>query len=458
MLDLIIKNGTVVNADGSARADVAVKDGAVAAVGDARCFAQAERTVDASGMLVLPGMIDTHVHIANKTGRFPSEASYADGTLAAAYGGTTAVADFAFMFPGETPLTAMERKLAEAGGQCYTDYTFHPYVNGRTAGSAGELRELIRAGFRSVKMFTVYRETHMLPKNTLRSVLEMVAQENGIALIHAECAEMIEENIARFIAEGRTTPQYHALSRPPISEIEAMYGVLAMARDTGAPVIYAHMTTSLSRALLSQAKPDTHVYSEVCPHYLVLSDERYAREDGYKYVCSPPIRPKADQEALWGMLADGLVDIVSSDHTDYTAAMKERGRNFFPDIPNGLPTIEHRGTVLFSEGVVRGRFSAERFVELTSAKAAKLMGLWPKKGLIAPGADADLVVFDPAARWTISASNLHMKTDYTPYEGLEVTGRVRDVFVRGGAVILNGEHTGAGPAGRLMPQSAPVLN
>ena len=457
MLDLVIINGTIVNSSGSQRADIAVKDGKIAGIGLASVFGEASAVIDAFGMYVIPGMIDSHVHIANKTGKFPSEGTYYEGTLAAAYGGTTSVADFAFMFPGETPVTAMERKLSEAAGNCLTDYTFHPYINGRTVGCREEIRQLMRAGFRSVKMFTVYRETHMLPKDALYDILKIVAEENGISLVHAECADIIEANIARFTEAGMTAPRYHALSRPPISETEAMYGILAMVRSTGAPVIFAHMTTSEGRRMLMEAKPNTPVFSEVCPHYLALSDECYRGGDGYKYVCSPPIRSRDDQNGLWEMLADGLVDIISSDHTDYSAVMKAKSKDYFPGIPNGLPTIENRGVVLFSEGVVKGRITMERFVELTSTKAAKLMGLYPRKGILAVGSDADIVIFDPNPVYSLRAADMHMHTDYSPYEGMAVTGRVHSTILRGTPIITEGRFTGTAKRGELLAQTAPIL-
>jgi len=458
VLDLVIINGTIVNSGGSEKADVAVKDGKIVGIGLATAFGEASAVIDASGMYVIPGMIDSHVHIANKTGKFPSEGTYYEGTLAAAYGGTTSIADFAFMFPGESPVTAMERKLSEAAGNCLTDYTFHPYINGRTVGCKEEIRELLREGFRSVKMFTVYRETHMLPKADLYDILKMVAEENGISLIHAECADIIEANIARFTEAGMTAPLYHARSRPPISETEAMYGVLAMARSTGAPVIFAHMTTSEGRQMLTEAKRNTPVFSEVCPHYLALSEDCYSGGEGYKYVCSPPIRSRCDREGLWKMLSDGLVDIISSDHTDYSAEMKAKSKDFFPGIPNGLPTVENRGVVLYSEGVAKGRITMERFVELTSSKAAKLMGLYPRKGILAVGSDADIVVFDPNPEYALRAADMHMHTDYSPYEGMEVTGRVHSTILRGTPIINVGRFTGTAKRGELLVQTAPILS
>ena len=455
MWDLLIKNGTVVNSWGRMKADVAVSDGKIAAVGDLQDM-QAKKVIDARGKYVLPGMIDSHAHIQTGVGERKSGDTYYTGSIAAAYGGTTSFVDFAFLNEGETPKTAMERKMKEAAGESVLDYSFHPCITSMDPRSLDEIHGFLQSGFPSIKLFTVYRGTLMLEKAGVYEVMKMIAREGGLAQVHAESADMIERNIADAIREGRTDARAHALSRPPVTELEAMYGVYAMARETGAPVILAHMTTGKAMELFRHAEKGL-LFGEVCPHYLVLDDSVYDRPDGYNYICSPPIRGRRDREALWDMVEKGYVQLVNSDHTDYSKAQKERHKDYFPDVPNGLPTIETRGMVFFSEGVVKRGISLERFVDLTSANAAKLMGLYPRKGVIRPGSDGDLVVIDPNVHYHMEAAAMHMATDFCPYEGMEMTGAV-DCTIAGGAVIIeNRKFTGTDRKGKLMERSKPLI-
>ena len=457
MLDFIIKNGFVVNADRAEKTDIAVKDGIIVALGDAASFAEAKQIVDAEGMYVFPGMIDSHAHIASTGVEFNSLDDYPSGTVAAAYGGTTTIVDFSFLKEGETPKMALDRKLAEAENNCYVDYSFHPCINKADPQHYAEIREMLRNGFTSVKLFTVYRGSLMMEKEGVYEVLKMVAEENGIALVHAESADMIEHNISEAIKSGRTTPWDHASCRPPITETEAMHGVVAIAEETKAPIIFAHMTTGQTRTLLQKYRGEFPVFVEVCPHYLTLTEDLYKGENGCYFVCSPPIRSKEEQESLWTLVEDGMVDLINSDHTDFSTAQKLAHKDYFPSIPNGLPTLEDRGVVLFSEGVAKGRISLNRFVDLTATKTAKLMGMYPRKGVIQPGSDADIVVFDPKAKRIRTAADHHMKTDYTPFEGMELTGKVVHTIVRGNFIIENGKFTGTSFRGKLIKRSAPVL-
>lgn len=455
MWDLLIKNGTVVNSSGRMKADVAVLGGKIAAVGDFH-DGQADKVIDAEEKYVLPGMIDSHAHIQTGVGERKSGDTYYTGSIAAAYGGTTSFVDFAFLNEGETPKTAMERKLKEAEGESVLDYSFHPCITSMDPQSLEEIHQFLKNGFPSIKLFTVYRGTLMLEKAGVYRVLQMIAQEGGIALVHAESADMIERNIADAVRAGRRDARAHADSRPPITELEAMYGVYAMAKETRAPVILAHMTTGKVMDLFRQAEKGL-LFGEVCPHYLVLDDSVYDRPDGYNYICSPPIRSSQDREALWDMVDKGYVHLINSDHTDYSKSQKERHKDYFPDVPNGLPTIETRGMVFFSQAVVKRGMSLERFVDLTSANAARLMGVYPRKGVIRPGSDGDLIVIDPKARRRMEAQSMHMATDFCPYEGMEMTGAV-DCTIAGGEVIIEDrKFTGTAHRGRLMERNKPQI-
>ncbi len=454
--DLLIKNGTIVNSTGSFQADLAIAKDKIAAVGQLE-EGLAERVIHADGRLVMPGMIDSHAHLETGVGESKSKDTYSSGSIAAAYGGTTSFVDFAFNNEGEKPADSMKRKLKEAKGNSVLDYSFHPCINSMDEESLGDIHHFLKNGFPSIKMFTVYRDSLMLEKQGIYEVLKLVAKEQGIALIHAECADMIERKIADAISAGKTLPKDHAACRPVISELEAMYGVLAMARDTKAPVIFAHMTTGESRALLERTD-GAKLFAEVCPHYLVLDEEVYERADGYNFICSPPIRGAKDREKLWELVCSGHVQMINSDHTDYHSRQKKKYADYFPKVPNGLPTLETRGMVFFSEAVVKRGMKAERFVELTSANAAKLMGVYPAKGVLAPGSDADVIIVNPECSYTMRAADMHMQTDFCPYEGLEMTGKVEYTIAGGEVLIENGVYAETGHRGKLIKRGKPRLD
>lgn len=368
--------------------DIGVRNGKIVELGDSSLWGDAKKVVDASGKYVIPGMLDSHIHIASP-GPFPSLDNYHNGTVAATYGGTTCVIDFTFLCEGETPRMAMNRKQKEAKGNSVLDYTFHPCITSADEQSFQEIGEMMDEGFPAVKVFTVYRNSLMLE----------------------------------------------------------------------AAVEFAHVTTGEIEPLLKQAGQNgVKVYVETCPHYLTLSDEEYEREDGCKYVCNPPVRSKKERETLWKLVENGKVSVINSDHTDFSYAQKLVYKDDYSRIPGGLPTAETRGMVLFSEGVVKKRISMERFVEVMSANVAKLMGLYPKKGVIRPGGDADIAVIDPNRKYRNSQKDMHMQTDYSPYEGMELTGAVTDTIVRGNLIIENGVYRDTGFRGELLKCKKPVLD
>jgi dihydropyrimidinase len=455
MLDLLIRNGTLVSADGQSRADLAIKDGRIVAVGDASVFPEAERTLDASGQLVMPGFVDVHVHFNQPVGDVRTNDSWLEGTRAAAFGGTTTVVDFALPSPHETPLACVERRLAEAAPEAVVDYGVHACYTQATTNqrSLAELPELIRMGIPSVKLFTVYRDMFMASTADILGVLHALAGA-GIAAVHAENAPIVEQLTADFVAAGQLGPRYHALSRPHVAEVEAMESVLALARETHTPLYFVHMSARQARGVLERARADgVQVGAEVCPHYLVLNQEAYDRPDGQNYVCSPPVPSAEDSAELWAMLADGTVTNVSSDHCCFTLAQKQLGAHDFTRTPPGLPGVETRASVLYSEGVGRGRISASRFVQLVATAPAQLVGLWPRKGHLGVGADADVVIFDPSCDWIAHASELHMATDFTPYEDLPVRGKPTTVVSRGEVLVADGAFSGAPGRGQFVPRT-----
>ena len=457
MFDCILHGGTVICEDGAVRCDIGIRNGTIAALGDADNWLPARQSIDAAGKLVFPGMLDSHAHIASP-GPFPSLDDYRTGTIAAACGGTTTIVDFAFVQPGETPRSALARKLAAAHGHSVIDYSFHPCINRADEQSFRDIEALVDEGFSSIKLFTVYRDSLMLEAAGIRRTLQLLARKGGLAMIHAENAALIEGYIRRDVASGHTRTADHPHARPPITELTAYADVIEMVRETGAPVLLAHMSTGQAAPLLRHARDDgLPVCVETCPHYLLLDEAVYDRPDGCKFVCNPPIRGAADRTSLWQLLESGVITVVNSDHTDFSYAQKRQNDTFYPNIPGGLPGIETRGMLLFSEAVVPGCISLERFAALTSTNIAKLMGLYPRKGVIRPGSDADLVVVDPNARRPCNVKTLHMQSDYSPYEGRMLTGAVTDTLVRGVPVVHEGRYVDSGFRGKLLFRGSPVL-
>ncbi|MBP1932198.1 dihydropyrimidinase [Ammoniphilus resinae] len=458
MLDLMIKNGTVVNANGSAKQDVGIKDGKVVMLGDSAYFPESKEVIDAKGQYVLPGFIDSHVHVNLKMGEFTTLDSFYNASLAAAFGGTTTMVEFAIPYKGETPLDAVVRRKEEADNQSVINYSFHGCVTNGNDESYRDVAELITGGIPTIKMFTVYKDVVMVGKGEILQVLKIIKEKGGLAKFHAESDDIIDYQINEFIKNGKTTPMYHPLSRPSIAEAEAVSSLLTLIEHTEAPAIFVHMSTGMVKEQLKTYRNRLPVFTEVCPHYLMLSDQFYNGEDGQNYICSPPLRPAHEIDGLWEMVQSGLIDVINSDHCCYDTEQKNKYKTEFYKAPNGLPGIETRGTVFFSEAVMKNRITINQFVDFTSTKAAKLMGMYPKKGVIGIGSDADVVVFDPRTRFQITAQNLHMQTDYTPFEGFEVTGSPVHTIINGKHIIANGNLKDDSFRGQFIKRGKPILN
>lgn len=451
-MDLVIRNGTVVLEDAAYEMDVGVAGGKIAALGRPGQIEGARESIDASGLYVLPGFIDAHVHINLPLGEFITNDKFADATGAAAHGGTTTIVDFAIPDPGESPLAAVERKLSEAEGDAFVDYSLHGCIVRGDVASIQEIPRLLERGVGTIKMFMVYRDRLMLSTGEMRDIMRELRRFGGTALIHAEDPGIIDHLVEREVAAGTGSPLAHVRTRPNVSEVAAMWTVATLVEETGCPTLFVHVSAGEAGEVLRHARRrGLPLAAETCPHYMSLDAGRYEAEDGRNYVCSPPLRDPADAEALWGMVGEGLIRVVNSDHCGYDTAQKHRYPDDLTRIPNGLPGVETKNTVLYSEGVAGGRISPQEFVALTSSNMARLLGLYPIKGTIAVGSDADIVLYDPDERWTMRADDLHMRTDYTPFEGLEVRGRPNTTIVRGQVVVRDGELAGPVGHGRFVP-------
>lgn len=458
MLDLILKNGTVVNFNSTLETDLGIKDGKIVIMGDSKFFPESQKTIDAKEKHVMPGMIDSHVHINLKMGEFTTLDSFHNASLAAAYGGTTTIVEFAIPYENETPLAAVERRIQESSKNTVINYSFHGCVVKGNKESYQSVEELITGGIPTIKMFTVYKDIVMVGKGEILEVLKIIRNKGGLAKFHAESADIIDYQIESFIQRNKTSTIYHAKSRPSIAEYEAMSSLLPLIEFTEAPSLFVHMSTQLGAQSLSRYRDKLPIFTEVCPHYLILNEKVYEKEDGQNYICSPPIRSEQEKDGLWRMIKDGLVDIVNSDHCCYDTYQKEKYNDYFPKAPNGLPGIETRGITFFSEGVAKEKISVNRFVEMTSTNVAKLMGMFPQKGLIGIGSDADIVIFDGNITYPLTTNDLHMQTNYTPFEGLKITGKPIHTIINGQHVIEDGKLINSYFRGEFVKRSQPILS
>ncbi|GAA2676358.1 dihydropyrimidinase [Actinosynnema pretiosum subsp. pretiosum] len=445
----------MVNAAGSVRADVLVEGEKVAALlaPGLELALDVDERVDASGKYVIPGGIDAHTHMEMPFGGTRSSDDFTSGTIAAAWGGTTTIIDFAVQAKGTSLLATLDKWHAKADGKCAVDYGFHMIVSDVDDSSLKEMGACLDAGVNSFKMFMAYPGVFYATDGEILRAMQRAREIGGTVMMHAENGIAIDELVAQALAEGRTDPVQHGLTRPPELEGEATSRAIALARVTGAPLYVVHLSAAHALDAVTEAR-DTgqNVFAETCPQYLYLSLEDLARPgfEGAKYVASPPLRPVEHQARLWRGLRTNDLSVVSTDHCPFCFAdQKVLGQGDFSKIPNGIPGVEHRIDLLH-QGVVRGEIGLERWVEICSTTPARMFGLHPRKGVVAPGADADLVVYDPAARQTISAATHHMNVDYSAFEGFELTGRVEVVLSRGRVVVDRSGFRGSAGHGRFL--------
>lgn len=456
--DTIIANGNVVTATDTSTADVAISGGKVVAIGNSLPRQNADRIFDASHKYVLPGGIDVHTHLDMPFGGTTSADDFETGTRAAAFGGTTTLIDFAIQYKGQTLRTALDAWREKAASKAVSDYAFHCIITDLKDAQLEEMKALVREGITTFKLFMAYPGVFMLDDASIFKALRQTAAHGGMVCMHAENGGAIDVIVRQALAEGKTAPKYHALTRPTTAEAEATSRAIALAEMAGAPVYIVHLSCNDALEKVREARDrGLPVYAETCPQYLYLSLENFDAPgfEGAKYVFTPPLREKWHQEKLWSGLKHDHLQVVSTDHCPFCfKEQKELGRDDFTKIPNGGPGIEHRMSLIYSGGVAQGRFSVNRFVEMVSTTPAKLFGLYPRKGTIAVGSDADLVIFDPKREHTISAKTHHMRVDYSMFEGIRVKGMPEVVFSRGRVLVENDKFTGRPGAGEFLKRSS----
>jgi len=458
--DTVIRNGTIVTASDTYAADVGITNGVIAAIGAGLPIENAGKVIEAAGRLVMPGGIDVHTHLDMPFGGTTSADDFETGTVAAAFGGTTMLIDFAIQYKGQTLRQAFDTWMKKANGKAVIDYSFHCIITELADAQLDEMKALVKEGVPTFKLFMAYPGVFMLDDASIFRAMRTAADSGGMICMHAENGGAIDVIVQRALAEGKKAPKYHALTRPTTAEAEATNRAIALAEMAGAPVYIVHLSCNDALEKVREARDrGLPTFAETCPQYLYLSLENMDAPgfEGAKYVFTPPLREKWNQEKLWEGLAKDDLQAVSTDHCPFCyKEQKELGKDDFTKIPNGGPGIEHRLSLVYSGGVHGKRFSANRFVQLVSTAPAKLFGLYPRKGTVAVGSDADLVIFDADEEQTISVKTHHMRVDYSMFEGIRVKGIPKTVLSRGRTIIENGKFIGKPGAGEFIRRQNPA--
>ncbi|MED3623579.1 dihydropyrimidinase [Neobacillus thermocopriae] len=458
----IIKNGTIVTATDTFEAELLIEDGKITQIGSNLSAVGAE-IIDAKGCLVFPGGIDPHTHLDMPFGGTVTKDDFESGTIAAAFGGTTTVIDFCLTNKGEPLKKAIQTWHEKAKDKAVIDYGFHLMISEINDNVLKELPQVIEEeGITSFKVFMAYKNVFQADDETLFKTLVTAKELGALVMVHAENGDVIDYLTKKALEEGKTDPIYHALTRPPELEGEATGRAAHFTGLANSQLYVVHVSCAEAAEKIAEARKKGYdVWGETCPQYLVL-DQSYLEKpnfEGAKYVWSPPLREKWNQDVLWNALRTGLLQTLGSDQCSFDfKGQKELGRGDFTKIPNGGPIIEDRLTILFSEGVKKGRISLNQFVDITSTRIAKLFGLFPKKGTIAVGADADLVIFDPNIERVISAETHHMAVDYNAFEGMKVTGEPVSVLVRGEFVVRDKQFVGKPGSGQYLKRAKYNVN
>lgn len=450
--DIVIHDGTLVTASETVVSDIGIIGEKIAAMGRGL---RGTRMLDAGGKLVIPGGVDPHVHLEMPQGTAVSSDDFETGTIAAACGGTTTLIDFVEPEGDQTLLEALQLRRAQADGRAVVDYGLHMTIANAEPATIAQIPGAFQAGCYSFKTYTIY-DGFYLDDDAMLEALAAVRGVNGLLIVHAENRHMVSRLQQQFLAAGQTAPRFHPRSRPPIVEGTAVNRILALAEITGCPVYVVHVSTQAGASAIHQAQERGQVvFGETCPQYLLLTDVEYDRpgREGTKFICSPPLRPAGNPAGLWHGLANNYLQTIGTDHCPFFYdGQKNLDYSDFTQIPNGLPGIEARLSLIYTFGVGQKRISLNRWVELCCTAPAKTFGLYPRKGSLMPGADADIVIFDPQRELTLSSALMHERVDYTPYEGFPLRGYPETTLVRGQIMVQDCEFIGSPGWGQFLPR------
>jgi dihydropyrimidinase len=456
---LLIRNGSVVSADKTFAADVLIEGATIKEVRPGIPAEPGHEVLDATGMLLLPGGIDAHTHLDMPFGGTTSSDDFETGTRAAAIGGTTTLVDFAIQARGTKMRDALDTWWKKAESKACIDYGLHMIVTDLPEAGLEDMDDMVREGVASFKLFMAYPNVLMVDDATIFRALRQTSKNGALICMHAENGSVIDVIVRQALAEGKTAPIYHALTRPTLAEAEAVHRAIALAEIAGVPIYIVHLSSEDALNQVREARDrGLPAFAETCPQYLLLSiDDMKALPgfEGAKYVFTPPLREKQNLPKLWDGLASDNLQVVSTDHCPFCFEdQKALGKDDFTKIPNGGPGIENRLQLLHHHGVNAGKITLNRFVEIVSTAPARIFGMYPKKGAIAPGSDADIVVWDPKAQHLISAKTHHMRVDYSMFEGFRVQGNARQVYSRGELIVENGRYVGRAGRGQYLHRAA----
>jgi dihydropyrimidinase len=455
---LLIKNGTVVTAEKTFAADILLEGASIKEIRAGIPAVDGQEVLDASGMLLLPGGIDPHTHLDMPFGGTMSSDDFETGTRAAAIGGTTTIVDFAIQARGTKMRDALDTWWKKAEGRACIDYGLHMIVTDLGGAGLEDMDDMVREGVASFKLFMAYPNVLQVDDATIFRALKQTAKNGALICMHAENGSVIDVIVQQALAEGKTAPVYHALTRPTIAEAEAVHRAIAMSEIAGAPVYIVHLSSEDALNEVREARSrGVPAFAETCPQYLLLSIDEMKRPgfEGAKYVFTPPLREKENLPKLWGGLQQDNLQVVSTDHCPFCFEdQKILGKDDFTKIPNGGPGIENRLQLMHHHGVNAGKISLNRFVEIVATAPAKIFGMYPKKGTLAVGSDADIVVWDPQAAHLISAKTHNMRVDYSMFEGFQVRGNARQVFSRGEMIVERGKFLGRAGRGEYLRRTA----
>ena len=446
---MLVKGGTIVRASGAQVADVRIHNGRIAEV-DPSLDPAGEIPIDATGMLVLPGVVDPHTHFLLDTGTEKTLDDFASASIAAAAGGVTTFLDFAPQQHGQSFEAALESRLAQIEGQSPIDYGIHLNITDLLPGWEGDLDRLVDAGVTSAKVYTTYRDTVFYVDDwSWYRLMERSGKAGLLVQVHAENDAIVEGQTRELLAAGKTSFAYHAKARPGVAEAEAVARGLLFSRATGSPIYFVHLSTPLAVDLVREAVPRVRALAETCPHFLVLDDSVYQGKDAARYLMTPPLRDKLSQSGLWDRLSAGQIQAIGSDHCGFGLSQRAAVDDF-SKVSAGIPGVETTLLLLYTFGVCQDRLELGDLVRLLSTNPAKIFGLWGRKGDLAPGFDGDLVIFDPSPKRVLSQAELHGQAGFSPYEGLTVQGKVRTTIVRGQVVYDEGKTVATAKHGRFL--------